>query len=370
MNDLPSDPSQFGPIGNTLITNPLINAFQIEIPSNKEKKQAIFRDASNQNKINYVARLILSFCYPTNPLPPLITFPVDANSGPLPCIFQNIDNGVSGLATAMTIADSATGGVDEKTTNKSEEKLSCNKQSYQILLNKPYQPLFFPFNDYSQEKRRYKIESTLFIKDKYNLYYVEKDLPFSSVNKDSIILRVIKNEGETDQIIWDAPFRLSNSGKAVSGVELPTLKQLIEIIESNAFSQRNRDLPIDDSIFDKQLNLNPIIQGMWRNNEDVYDIIGFLLDYKRAGDYEQVNSTKQIEFDFSQYSIFCTGDELCSIYSRIKKLPNVFTHGDFIDIYRFPLTAQTEEQQIQQQQQLNLSLLRQNASIKNKIQYY
>jgi hypothetical protein len=336
--------NNIGPFAQGLIQNPLVNAIQIEIPNNKQKKRAIFRDVLNQKKISYVANVILQFCYPYRSPEEVITFPVDASSGPLPCIFQDIDNGVATLATALTIADSATGGVDEKKSKKNEDSLSCNKQGFEITFNKPYQPLLFPFSD--QATRSFKIESSLFTAGKLNMYYRENGIPFSSVNKSSMKLVVEVIGGR----VYEAPFNLSNSGKAVSGVGVPTLKYIIDLIDQEAGigeGDRNKDLITDEKIFNKppQLNIAPILNGLWRDNIEKTVIIGFLFDYKRAGDYEQVNSTKIIESDFSQKSILCTGDELCGLYSRYKEQPCIFSHGEFIDIYRFPTEAPTAEAQ-------------------------
>jgi hypothetical protein len=352
--------NNIGPFAQGLIQNPLVNAIQIEIPNNKQKKRAIFREPSNQKKISYVANVILQFCYPYRSDGEVITFPVDASSGPLPCIFQDIDNGVATLATALTIADSATGGVDEKKSKKNEDSLSCNKQGFEITFNKPYQPLLFPFSD--QATRSFNIESSYFTKDKLNMYYTENGLPFSSVNKSSMKLVVEVIGGS----VYEAPFNLSNSGKGVSGVGVPTLKYIIDLIDKEAGigeGDRNQDLITDEKIFNKppQLNITPILNGLWRDNIEKNVIIGFLFDYKRAGDYEQVNSTKIIERDFSQKSILCTGDELCGLYSRYKEQPCIFSHGEFIDIYRFaelqePPTVEQQQEMIRIREIANLKV--------------
>ena len=215
-----------------------IDVIEIQVPVDKEAKQELFKTPANEAKIKKVATFILKFFFP-GPYGKVL-FPVDAKSGPLPCIFQDIDS-VGNLATALTIGDSATGGVDEK-KNKSESALSCRKQSRDIPFNQPNQPLFFPFTDIP--KRRYVFDSQEFTKNIYEIYYTEKaKRPFNSQNKDSMVL-VVKRKGGVE---WKAQFELSNSGSTLSGVGVPTLKKLITIIE---------DAAQDISIFKENQNQN------------------------------------------------------------------------------------------------------------------
>ena len=210
-----------------------IDVIEIQVPVDKEAKQKLFKTPANEAKIKKVATFILKFFFPGSY--GKVLFPIDAKSGPLPCIFQDIDS-VGNLATALTIGDSATGGVDEK-KNKSESALSCRKQSRDIPFNQPNQPLFFPFTE-PIPKRRYVFDSQEFTKKIYKIYYTEKaKRPFNSQNKDSMVLvveRIPTAAGGAAAAVWEAPFELSNSGSTLSGVGVPTLKKLITIIEDAA----------------------------------------------------------------------------------------------------------------------------------------
>ena len=321
----------------------VIDVIQIQVPLDKEEKQKLFKTPANQAKIQKVAEFILKFFFPEHEYGKVL-FPVDAKSGPLPCIFQDIRD-VGNLATALTIGDSATGGVDEK-KNKSESALSCSKQSRDIAFNQPYQPLFFPFTDIPN--RRYDFDSQEFTKGIYKIYYTEKaKRPFNSQNKDSMVLVVERiPTAAGGYAVWKAPFELSNSGSTLSGVGVPTLKKLITIIEAAArpaisISQKPKPKPkriplvIPDGTFDRQLDISPIIQGMWVANETKKNIIGFLFDYKRGGDYEQINSSLRIRDDYKFDIIFSTGDELCAEYGKDKKLNMIYVHDEFLTLTRF-----------------------------------
>ena len=180
MNDYVSGQQQ-GPILTALLQNPLIRAIQIQFPSGQAKRK-LFKEPSNAQSLSYVASFIMQFCGKQSQS---AVFPIDAKAGPMQCIFQNINNGVNTLATAMTICDSAGGGVNDK---EDGGEAKCSKSASNILFNKKFQPLPFPFNDTT--KRRYNINSNFWTKDIYNIYYTEGSLPFSVKNQSSIVLHV------------------------------------------------------------------------------------------------------------------------------------------------------------------------------------
>ena len=70
------------------------------------------------------------------------------------------------------------------------------------------------------------------------------------------------------------------------------------------------------------MDIGPIIEAMWMANESEKNIIGFLFDYKRGGDYEQINSSIRIRDHYNFDIIFSTGDELCAEYGKDKKINN------------------------------------------------
>ena len=151
---------QQGTILRDLLQNPLIRAIQIQFPSGKEKRE-LFKEPANAQKLNYVANFIMQFCGKQSQS---AVFPIDAKAGPMQCIFQNINNGVNTLATAMTICDSAGGGVNDK---EDGGEAKCSKSASNILFNKKFQPLPFPFTDTSA--RKYQVNSNLWTKIRQKL---------------------------------------------------------------------------------------------------------------------------------------------------------------------------------------------------------
>jgi len=316
--------------------HPQIQAITIKRPS-KEDKKNFFKE----NSLNFIAGVILKFFGRKND--ETVVFPIDAKAGDLPCIFQDIKKNVFTLATALTVGDSAGGGVNE-IKNKSEDKQVCNKPSTNIQFNKKFeQPLPFPFNNVDK-KRQYDITSNIFTKDVFELYYTENKMPFSVKNQSSIILHVLHLH--SPKKTWSAPFELNASSTSVSGVSVVTLRDLIRIINRTQSDTAKMAQEITDFKNNKgfygQLDLSPIILGMISSGITYKTIIQFLLDYKRAGDYEQVNSTLVVKNQTGTFPIFCTGDRLCSVYARVQELNCVFTHADSMDLYRFqtaPLSA-------------------------------
>jgi hypothetical protein len=336
--------SDRGKIWNTIINNSLINAIRISLPQQQEKKD-FYDNPLNAKGLNYTADFIMTFC--GKPLPKIVVderpleikvvFPIDATAGKLPDIFRGINNGVYTLATAMTIADSAGGGLNEKK----------DKKKRLIHFNKKYEPFYFPFNDTTHQK--YYINSEYFTKDKLRMYYrwPEENGQFSNKNQSGIKFGVEITKTQFKEV----EFGLNLSGKPVSGASVATLRELMIIIYENRGDNVDGKLMVDvvnakteiqefqkNGGFDGQLDLTYILLFLIDEfKDDLMIIIGFLCDYKRAGDYEQINSTKLIgDKDKSIHPIFCTGDELCALYSRSEKLNTAWSHGNYLDLFRFP----------------------------------
>jgi len=100
-----------------ILTNPLITSISITIPNGDAEQKDLFKrpkDDAKAKQVSYVANYIkYFFSHGDDPGLKNHLFSIDANCGSLPYIFQHVDN-VGTLASALTICDSATGGVNEK----------------------------------------------------------------------------------------------------------------------------------------------------------------------------------------------------------------------------------------------------------------
>lgn len=373
-----------------ILNNPMIRAIQIIVPTGADKRTLFnikndndtditipipipnsTNQLQNENKstvLNYVANCILKFfnhgtIINTNDL---VLFAIDANAGSLPCIFQSIRDNVNTIGTALTICDSAGGGVDDSSSvNK------CGVKAQDILFNKKYQPLLFPFNiddiddirsesnnprltalkkiQSKHKSRAYIIQSNVFTRDKYILYYTENNLPFSVQNKCSIVFHVMDITTQKD---FSAAFELRASGKLISGTPVVVLRALIRYL----YDQRanNNNIAINEELkkianSSASFNIVPIISNMLSDGQSKVDIINMLLDYKRAGDHEQVNSLNQVQTKTgSLYNVLCTGDVLCSVYSRTQKKNTCYSHAGKLDLFRVPRTGDRNDAAVAQ----------------------
>lgn len=336
MNDYVSGQQQ-GPILTALLQNPLIRAIQIQFPSGQTKRE-LFKEPANAPSLSYVASFIMQFCGKQTQS---AVFPIDAKAGPMQCIFQNINNGVNTLATAMTICDSAGGGVNDK---EDGGEAKCSKSASNILFNKKFQPLPFPFNDTTA--RKYNINSNFWTKDIYNIYYTEGSLPFSVKNQSSIVLHVDNRKDVRKQYV--GTFGLNKSGtSAVSGTSVASLRDLIVAVYNTKNMSNGLDTYYTNMLKEKgEFDITQIVNAMMKNKERKEDIIGFLLDFKRAGDYEQVDSSKTVESQFGVFPILCTGDVLCSVYARTKNLSCAYVHSNVMDLFKTSRVLSAEEQKL------------------------
>ena len=331
LNDYKNNGS-YGPLCEAILNNKNITAISIVMPGKVEKVE-IFENENNMKGLNYAANFIMNFCGRPNENTDVV-FPIDATAGDLPKIFKGIRDRVYTLATALTIADSAVGGIDDKT----------DKIKAAIAFYKKYdKPFEFPFHD--NNKKIYNITSQIFTVKHLKMYYRwAGNGPFSNKNKIGVIFGVEsvenpKNKSETE-------FGINVLGSIVSGCSVSTLRTLIKIISNNIENntlEKNKEKVKNqlkekqkDNLFKKQLDLTPIMLWLIDNYyNEPYIIIGFLCDYKRAGDYEQVNSVNIIKTKHRDlHPIFCTGDELCGLRARYEGLNTVWSHKSTLDLFR------------------------------------
>ena len=140
--------------------------------------------------------------------------------------------------------------------------------------------------------------------------------------------QIQRNPEDLSILIGEAPFSSGDNGPSV--VYLKKLIIAIDRSTDKASLDRNIDLVVPDG---KVLHINIMLKGMYSNTREgnhtvkQQNLIKFLLDLKRCGDYEQVDAIRLIQDQNEgtnnrfglQDILFTTGDRLCSLYSRYKK---------------------------------------------------
>jgi hypothetical protein len=342
-----------------------------------DKKDAF----NNKSEINTLANVIKTFFEVTGEDP--IFFLIDAISGRLDCMFQDIDEAYT-IINALTIGDSANTSTDEKTGS---DFGACGVEEY---LNKFKRKEFFDeFPEvslpYNVATPQYRITSNEFTEDLFVFWYQDLNgVKFSRVNKTSIEFCVgIK----ATQAIFKTPFYMIKSKSPNSGASVSTLKDVIRMIYDTAISSGDPtamrlqlkkqivDYFINDKTPQNQLNLAPIIGGMLDQNIAFEDIIKFLLDYKRAGDHEQVNAAKSIADQKKFKVVLVTGDLLCSLYARLMKQPCIYVQlkKRLYSMYNFKSDATLTPEEKAERNRLKLEAQEKNkerkllAAAKNEI---
>ena len=330
----------------------------------------------NRNKINYIV--------------------VDANAGIFPCIFKDSST-YRFVLTSLTIGDSATGGTKRKTKGKTKDNgtiigyrserckikgnqddtinsvddvyfvTNCdvNNVKTHIKFKKYFdEPLFNAFiSAYktltNKKSDIYIITSNYFSRTNCILFYSEPPDSYFSYNakqgreREKFSLSSIefnlyyRHTGE----IYTAPFGLSN----LSGVSINILKKLIQKINDApnkiSYDQTKYEYTTKKedtkNFFDNVLDLRPIIHGMINSvtNDTEFDqfdqikkdLTFFLFDYKRSGDYEQVNSIEQLATTIDNRIskdniILSTYDRLCSTYASLQNINNIWIHQTQNDV--------------------------------------
>jgi ribosomal protein L31 len=248
-----------------------------------------------RDKEKIIANFVLNYMFPNFTKGEnncYITF--DAGAKVVGKIFRNIENTFN-LVTPANIADSAT------TSFKTLE----GRNEY-----------VFPTNTGTQV-----FDSNFYTEDSAKLFFTNKN--FS-----------VKNQFGFDFNINNNKFSFSPNQK-----QGPSVNYLIDLMLQ---AKTNKVATPSNSTI---INMNSVAD----NSELVNN--GLLLDMKRCGDYEQVNSAvlvrKNGEFP---YTILSTVDILCALYSRLKKQNTIFHAGQTIALYRFPsdnIKADPKQQELQ-----------------------
>ena len=302
------------------------------------------------------------------------TISVDANQSYLHYIFKHFNNPdtegyntFSRLNTVTIRGDSAFGASEDTKTAFPPYKFIENKETCFPIMKKvtclPPETIYV-----------YQFSSNIFTyNDLYLFYFMEteeylgdkSDFYFLVLHKDDI--DVLPESGEVGMIKKQKEelMRLEN-GYAVKFVKQPwggggqrvALKTGLSVSHLSEIIGKIHDIDINEpreeddllevrKLFKPDSKLSPspllydqlciyyIIKRLYISLKKSKDeIIKFLFDYKRGGDYEQVNSVKYImekscvttnEDKKKPNVILTTGDRLCSLYSRLRQVNTIYT---------------------------------------------
>ena len=306
------DPTDTTENNESNLSNYLKNkAFQLVIP----------HDIDENYDLKYVGDFIREFMLGAEKTEEL-GFVIDANHGKLPQFFKT-DPKVKTVINALVVADSA-----------NTPKEHSNSKFYERLTPNIF-PTFYQNLSQTSEKATYEATSPFFSKEKVRMYYQEIDK--DSFADNITAFKFVVETADTGVQLGEAYF----SPSTTQGASVDTLKQLIQFVkeEKNMNELKNLDYPA------KQLDIRPILRGMKQNAFGPNDIVNFLLDYKRAGDYEQVKSAKIMK-EMGRKIIFSTGDELCALYARSQGVPCIYNHAGKMDLYAFNTKKETREDRL------------------------
>jgi len=260
------------------------NVLKIEVGDDQEYTS--FGMVQKRKKENVIADFILNYMFPgkeSNKNTFYLTS--DANLKILRKIFKEIKE-VHSLITPANIADSA---------NTKLQPFIQNRNDYIFPVNKP---------------NLYEFRSNIYTKSSdCKLSFTNNK--FSDKNPYGFLLNIQHKKN-------NYAFRFSE--KEQNG---PSVNYLGDLITTDP-----RKKPEDPER--SMLNINTLLDdtSLIKN--------GILLDLKRTGDYEQVNSAVTISNDLkTPFVILTTVDILCSLYARINQQNNIFHNGETMTLYRF-----------------------------------
>jgi len=357
-----------------------VHKLKLFIPDNYRKP--FFKNADNKSKINFLADVMMHFFFGgvvAENETQRILFSVDANPGDFACIFSGIDRART-LADAAILGDSATGGIIDHSTDKPsvKDEMCMNLPTYKIYFNKKSGGIGdknFPLPYTDEQQQYYAFDSNEFTRDFLSLRYSRKPQPPPQPDVITSYAQFINDIQfevylKPDILIGSSHFGLFEGLTVTSGDSVATLKKLIMVLNDNnppaavtdaqlTSLRKSLNAVYDDKTASSTLKLTNIIIRMLNPTPPnraltIPEIIKFLLDYKRGGDYEQVNSAAIFNSDNPAYStsniVVLTGDRLCSLYARAKHQPCAFIHhfpgkGFIYDMYSFAKPAQVTPEQ-------------------------
>lgn len=292
-------------INNANNLNNYVNnkAIQIIIPS----------DIDENYDLTYIGEFIRKFMVGNDKT---IGFVIDANHGKLPQIFKT-DPAVKTVIDALVVADSANTPKEHNNSNFYER----------------WTPNMFPSDE---PLANFTVTSPFFSEKIVKMYY-EENAPGSFASNITAFKLIVESKDNPAIKFGEAYF----SPTTTQGAGVDTLKKLIQFVDGDKNMNELNNLEYKSN----QLDIRPIIRGMKQNRKSNNDIINFLLDYKRAGDYEQVNSARKLR-EMGNKIIFSTGDELCALYARSQGVPCIYNHVGKLDLYAFEKSPETAEERL------------------------
>jgi hypothetical protein len=354
---------------NECVTEIKYNSIEIHVGKKDKNKNINFIEEFSPNKkydenhikhVRHAGKIILDFFYSTRNQNDSIYFPIDAVSGRLDCILDGIDNAKT-ILTVPKISDSAKSG---STTIKNETKSACfGKYKHELTFLK--KKIEFPFNNgidqtdlnrqlYRDRDDCYIITSNEFTKISedndgtgFVMYYNQrvdngKIITFAEKKTSAIVFNV----DYYNKWKYQKTFTYNYSININSGTPLKELMLHMINLHTNKDNKGNSPFAKSSGIIRKPIEFNAkmsvdlydILESMWFDNDiSINLMIRFLIDYKRAGDYEQVNSTKCLmkTIGVPMSAVFVTGDRLCAVYARLLEIPCIFAHDGKLTLYRF-----------------------------------
>jgi len=261
----------------------------LEISPGDDTEYDSFGIVQQKNKEEIIGNFILNYMFPEFTLKTNIAYiTFDAKTGVVGKVFRDMDN-VFNLITPANISDSAP--TSFKALNNRNEYIFPSKTNNFI----------FDSNFYTKKNN---------VKIQFN------NNKFSDTNPYGFNLNINN---------YDIPFSATQK-------QGPSVNYLVDLILQNKNAKpKNSNIIKINSLLDN--NKTAVNQGL-------------LLDLKRTGDYEQVNSAIEVRDTLNRpFVLFSTIDILCSLYARIKKQNNMLHVGESITLFRFPKNFKVNEKE-------------------------
>ena len=357
-----------------------------------------------KDKYNKIGQFIMNFYFETSNT---LGHASDAGNGHIKCLFsegfQPYTQIIGTIRNTTTYGDSAVTGGDDaaescglKGKDSKKEQNSINPFTNDIGRNPNLLkfPSLFPQTNTKSNRNIFIFKNNLLTKTIFRLAYVENPnypwVPLKAPRNFSFCVYYIGNKPTTTKAEFDlideeiikgtlipigqsnfypsAPpdgeDEAGNPQMSINGPSVPYLKELIYYIYENdlnyfkntvnGIKPGNTILQLGTLLSGVFKVVNPIIRDITRDHplylvgidqitKQKYLYIQLLLDIKRCGDYEQVDSIKLIQDQNSgaknefglQDIMFSTIDRLCSLYSRFRNNNVVWARTSPTPLYQF-----------------------------------